>query len=80
MCFNVFKVKRFQAIGFKHQPAHPYTEVLTWILCSHDDNFDNVKRHDDGAAAAIVANPSCKDVEVARSSLLGNAVNEQMHA
>jgi phenylalanyl-tRNA synthetase beta chain len=47
-----------------------FSEVLTWILCSHDDNFKNVKREDDGNSAAIVANPSSIDVQVARNSLL----------
>ena len=47
-----------------------FSEVLTWILCSHDDNFANVSREDDGNCAAIVANPSGLDVQVARSSLL----------
>jgi phenylalanyl-tRNA synthetase beta chain len=47
-----------------------FSEVLTWILCSHDDNFANVKREDDGNSAAIVANPSSLDVQVARNSLL----------
>ena len=47
-----------------------FSEVLTWILCSHDDNFANVLREDDGNCAAIVANPSGLDVQVARSSLL----------
>ena len=44
-----------------------FSEVLTWILCSHDDNFANVSREDDGNCAAIVANPSGLDVQVARS-------------
>ena len=47
-----------------------FSEVLTWILCSHDDNFKNVRREDDGNCAAIVANPSSIDVQVARSLLL----------
>ncbi|CAL6439220.1 unnamed protein product [Bathycoccus prasinos] len=47
-----------------------FSEVLTWILCSHDDNFKNVRREDNGNCAAIVANPSSIDVQVARSSLL----------
>ena len=47
-----------------------FSEVLTRILCSHDDNFANVLREDDGNCAAIVANPSGLDVQVARSSLL----------
>ena len=51
-----------------------FSEVLTWILCSHDDNFANVLREDDGNSAAIVANPSSLDVQVARNSLLPGAL------
>ena len=51
-----------------------FSEVLTWILCSHDDNFANVLREDDGNSAAIVANPSSLDVQVARKSLLPGAL------
>jgi phenylalanyl-tRNA synthetase beta chain len=47
-----------------------FSEMLTWILCSHDDNFANVLREDTGKSAAIVANPSSLDVQVVRSSLL----------
>lgn len=47
-----------------------FSEMLTWILCSHDDNFANVSREDTGKSAAIVANPSSLDVQVVRSSLL----------
>jgi phenylalanyl-tRNA synthetase beta chain len=47
-----------------------FSEMLTWILCSHDDNFANVLREDTGKSAAIVANPSGLDVQVVRSSLL----------
>eukprot|EP00227_Mantoniella_beaufortii_P009897 CAMPEP_0197580416 /NCGR_PEP_ID=MMETSP1326-20131121/4211_1 /TAXON_ID=1155430 /ORGANISM="Genus nov. species nov., Strain RCC2288" /LENGTH=596 /DNA_ID=CAMNT_0043144159 /DNA_START=57 /DNA_END=1847 /DNA_ORIENTATION=+ len=47
-----------------------FSEMLTWILCSHDDNFANVSREDTGNSAAIIANPSSLDVQVVRSSLL----------
>jgi phenylalanyl-tRNA synthetase beta chain len=50
--------------------AMGFSEALTWILCSHDDNYANVMREDDGKSGAIVANPSSTDVQVVRSSLL----------
>ena len=40
------------------------------FVLKHDDNFKNVRREDNGNCAAIVANPSSIDVQVARSSLL----------
>lgn len=47
-----------------------FTEVLTWVLCSHADAFGNVRLVDDGATAAAVANPSASDFQLARPSLL----------
>jgi hypothetical protein len=56
-----------------------FSEVLTWILCSHDDNFANVSREDTGNSAAVVANPSCTDVQVVRSSLLPGVLKAWPH-
>lgn len=47
-----------------------FTEVLTWILCSEADNFDRVRRVDDGRTGAIIANPCVEDTQMARTSLL----------
>lgn len=47
-----------------------FTEVVTWILCSHEENFKMVNRKDDGNTAVIVGNPRTADFEVVRSSLL----------
>lgn len=47
-----------------------YLEVLTWVLCSLADNFDNVRRPNDGKTAAVVANPAVQDTQCVRSSLL----------
>ena len=63
-------VNHFSDLVRQEVAMQGFTEVLTWILCSHDDNFANVSREDTGASAAIVANPSSLDVQVARSSLL----------
>jgi phenylalanyl-tRNA synthetase beta chain len=63
-------VNHFSDMVRQEMAMQGFTEVLTWILCSHDDNFANVLREDDGNSAAIVANPSGLDVQVARSSLL----------
>ncbi|MCO5602236.1 hypothetical protein L7F22_056364 [Adiantum nelumboides] len=45
-----------------------FTEVLTWILGSHEENFDMVKRKSD--VAVIVSNPRTSEFEVVRTSLL----------
>ena len=63
-------VNHFSDMVRQEMAMQGFTEVLAWILCSHDDNFANVLREDDGNSAAIVANPSGLDVQVARSSLL----------
>lgn len=47
-----------------------FTEVVTWILCSHEENFKMVNRKDDGNTAVIIGNPRGADFEVVRSSLL----------
>ena len=56
-----------------------FTEVLTWVLCSHADNFAHVQRPDDGATAAIVANPAASDFQVVRSSLLPGVLRTMGH-
>ena len=63
-------LNNFSDLVRQEMAAQGFSEVLTWILCSHDDNFANASRADDGKLAAIVANPSSQDVQVARSSLL----------
>ncbi|OVA18956.1 B3/B4 tRNA-binding domain [Macleaya cordata] len=47
-----------------------FTEVLTWILCSYDENFSMLKRKDDYSTAVIVANPRSSDFEATRTSLM----------
>lgn len=41
-----------------------FTEVVTWILCSHEENFKMVNRKDDGNTAVIIGNPRSADFEV----------------
>lgn len=47
-----------------------FTEVLTWILCSHKENFDMLNRKDDKSAAVIIGNPRSSDFEMVRTSLM----------
>ena len=56
-----------------------FTEVLTWVLCSLADNFENVGGVDDGKTAAVVANPASTDVQVVRSSLLPGVLRTLGH-
>eukprot|EP00897_Mesotaenium_endlicherianum_P008434 jgi/Mesen1/7619/ME000004S07890 len=56
-----------------------FTEVLTWALISHAENFEMVKRVDDKATAAIIGNPRSADFEVVRSSLLPGMLKTMGH-
>lgn len=47
-----------------------FTEVLTWILGSREENFDMVKRKKESDIAVTVGNPRTSEFEVVRSSLL----------
>lgn len=51
-----------------------FMEVLSWVLCSVADNFENVNRPNDGLTAAIVANPAVTDTQCVRSSLLSGVL------
>ncbi|KAH9553652.1 hypothetical protein CY35_08G023200 [Sphagnum magellanicum] len=56
-----------------------FTEVVTWILGSHDENFAMVNREDDGKTAVIVGNPRTSEFEVVRSSLLPGILKTMGH-
>ncbi|KAI0431797.1 phenylalanyl-tRNA synthetase [Xylaria sp. FL1042] len=47
-----------------------WLEVMPLILCSHDENFGWLNRHDDGATAVRLANPKTVEYQVVRTSLL----------
>jgi phenylalanyl-tRNA synthetase beta chain len=47
-----------------------WSEVLTLILCSHDENFGWLNRKDDGTTAVRLANPKTAEYQVVRTSLL----------
>ncbi|KAI8817741.1 uncharacterized protein EV422DRAFT_214421 [Fimicolochytrium jonesii] len=46
-----------------------YTEVLTFTLCSHDENFAWLKKEDNGEAVKL-SNPKSIEYQVVRTSLL----------
>lgn len=47
-----------------------FTEVIPLILCSHDENFANLRKTDDGKTAVKLANPKTLEYQVVRTSLL----------
>lgn len=51
-----------------------FTEVLTWILGSHRENFGMLNRKDDGSTAVVVGNPRSSDFELVRASLMPGAL------
>jgi len=54
----------------RDEVAHAgYSEVLTWILCSREDNFKSLNRPDD-ASAVIISNPKTPEFQCARVTLL----------
>ncbi len=47
-----------------------FSEVLTWALCSRHENFEALRRNDDGRTAVCCGNPATAEFEVCRSTLL----------
>lgn len=47
-----------------------YTEVLTWVTVSHAENFDLLRRDDDGTTAVVLGNPKTVEFQECRTSLL----------
>ena len=47
-----------------------WSEVMPLILCSHDENFRYLNRHDDGTTAVKLANPKTAEYQVVRTTLL----------
>lgn len=56
-----------------------FTEVLTWILCSHEENFSMVNRKDDKKTAVVIGNPRSSEFEIARTSLLPGILKTMGH-
>lgn len=54
-----------------------FSEILTWALCSRAENFDYLRRQDDGKTAVSIGNPATAEFEVCRTSLLqGEALSD----
>lgn len=52
--------------------AAGFTEVLTWALCSHAENFAHLRREDDGAVR--LSNPATIEFQVLASSCMHGRV------
>ena len=50
-----------------------FTEILTWALCSHAENFGHLQRPDNGESAVSISNPATAEFEVCRTALLPGA-------
>ena len=58
-----------------------FTEIATWALVSHAENFGAICRSDDGQSAVSVGNPATVEFEVCRTSLLpGGSLLSSEHA
>lgn len=47
-----------------------FSEVLTFSLCSHAENFAHLKREDPGNEAVVLSNPKTLEFEVVHTSLI----------
>uniref|UniRef100_A0A0D3GAP8 phenylalanine--tRNA ligase n=1 Tax=Oryza barthii TaxID=65489 RepID=A0A0D3GAP8_9ORYZ len=56
-----------------------YMEVLTFTLCSREENFDMLNRTQDVNKAVIIANPRTSEFEVVRTSLMSCLLKTLKH-
>ncbi|ETV95539.1 phenylalanine-tRNA ligase, beta subunit [Aphanomyces invadans] len=47
-----------------------YIELLTHGLCSHDENFKFLNRHDNSTSAVVLSNPATIEFEVVRTTMI----------
>ncbi|XP_039146781.1 phenylalanine--tRNA ligase beta subunit, cytoplasmic-like [Dioscorea cayenensis subsp. rotundata] len=55
-----------------------YLKALTWILCSHEENFSMLKQVDLGNAISV-ANPCSSEFQVVRNSLMSGLLKTLKH-
>ncbi|KAG0478029.1 hypothetical protein HPP92_012748 [Vanilla planifolia] len=55
-----------------------YMEVLTWLLCSHDENFA-MHKPENGDKAVTIGNPRSSEFEVVRTSLMSGLLKTVKH-
>ncbi|MQL98508.1 hypothetical protein Taro_031228, partial [Colocasia esculenta] len=56
-----------------------YKEVLTWVLCSYDENFSLLNRKDDGKTSVIIENPRSSEFEAVRTTLMPGLLKSVKH-
>ena len=49
-------------------------QVLTWALCSRAENYNNLRRPDDGVSAVAIGNPATAEFQVCRTTLLAGVL------
>jgi len=54
----------------RNEACKHWSEVLPFILCSHDENFAWLNRKDDGKTAVVMQNPKTAEFQIVRTSLL----------
>jgi hypothetical protein len=57
-----------------------FTEVLTWVLHSHEENFRAMNLHDDGKTAVTIGNPRSADFEVHCRPCCRHCWDSDLHA
>ncbi len=55
-----------------------FTEVLTWALCSHDENYGFLRKPDDQQAVKL-SNPQTLEFQLVRTTLLGGLLKTLAH-
>ena len=55
-----------------------YTEALTWALCSHDENYAQLRKADDGCAVKV-SNPQTLEFQLVRTTLIGGLLKTLAH-
>ncbi|CAA6660952.1 unnamed protein product [Spirodela intermedia] len=56
-----------------------YKEVLTWVLCSCEENFSMLNRKDDGKTSVIIENPRSSEFEAVRTTLMPGLLKSVKH-
>ena len=54
--------------------------MLTWALCSRAENYNNLRRPDDGVSAVAIGNPATAEFQVCRTTLLAGALASVMRS
>ncbi|ORX69986.1 beta subunit of phenylalanyl-tRNA synthetase [Linderina pennispora] len=67
---KAFPLNKLSDLIRKEVAMAGWTEALTLSLCSHDENFKQLRRVDNGDEAVVLENPKTFEYQVCRSTLL----------